>query len=185
MAFSEGMEKKSGGLQENLEGELFLESLVLIIGWGSMKRTINHIYRNFDLQFIENKIGDAIQLINNTNSIEEAWNILFENLRWSVVIISKYLHLACRANDFNINPPVPIDNKVIKERVWPEFRNMIRDSEPPQANTEYNPPPPRNWMNNKDPWEAYNRYMTAISCWAARRGWTTTQVECTLFSIYL
>jgi hypothetical protein len=74
---------------------------------------------------------------------------------------------------------VPIDNKVIIEEVWPTFKKLInkrRDS------SDY--PMPGIWWDNSAAWSSYNRYMTAINCWAKAKGWRTTQLECTLFQEY-
>ena len=171
---------------ENIIGcigeNLLLESLVLTIGWGRMWRQLNNIYQNFDLNYIQGILTETIPLILEANSIEPAWDLLSENLHWSNVMISKYLHFLCRAHGFDINPPVPIDNRVIIQEVWPAFLHMTEQYVPPIHSPETIPPQPTGWNNQGFQWQAYNRYMTIISCWAARRGWTTTQIECTLFA---
>jgi hypothetical protein len=160
---------------------LLLESLVLTIGWGSMWRRKRYIYGDFDLIYIQEILNETIHLILEANSIEPAWEMLSENLNWSNVMISKYLHFLCRAYDFSFNPPVPIDNAVAIKIIWPAFLHMVEQHNIPQHLVDANPSQPRNWNNKDSQWKAYNRYMTVISCWAAIKGWTTTQIECTLF----
>ena len=82
---------------------------------------------------------------------------------------SKTLHFLCRALGFQHDVPVPIDNKVILNRVWPRFKNGIPPSQCPQG-----------WKGNTFP--AYCRYMTAIIEWANMKGWTTTELEPTIFA---
>jgi hypothetical protein len=41
---------------------------------------------------------------------------------------------------------------------------------------------PLDWQDNS--WKSFNRYMTAIECWASHMGWSFTALENTLFSVY-
>ena len=75
------------------------------------------------------------------------------------------------ALDYASNGPVAIDNKVILNKVWREFRSGVRQ-----------PSRLRGWVG-KD-FAAYNRYMTAILVWADLRQWTTTEMEATIFYEY-
>ena len=73
----------------------------------------------------------------------------------------------CLSLGFDHDPPVPIDGKVIRGRVWPLFIRAVPASERPA-----------DWTG--DTFEAYGRYMTAILTWADQRGWSTPDVERTI-----
>ena len=62
---------------------------------------------------------------------------------------------------------VPIDGAVIRQRVWPAFRNSIPTHERPES-----------W--DGDGFNAYGRYMTAIVTWSNSKGWSTSEVERTI-----
>jgi hypothetical protein len=155
----------------NIIGEFqakrYLPALALTVSWGGMKRTARYIYRH-PVDDIHNTLARCTQSIQETKSIQHSWALLTNELRWSPVIISKALHFLCRALGFEQNPPVPIDNKVILQNVWPAFRRGI----PPEQSS-------MNWQ--KDGFDGYCRYMTAVIVWAEARHWTTTQVEATIF----
>ena len=113
----------------------------------------------------------AFNQFQQTDSIQESWNLLTNGLLWTPVMTSKILHFLCRALGFNQDPPVPIDNKVIRQYVWPGFRIGIPPGQRPQ-----------DWKGNKtDTFAAYCRYMTAMIEWAQARQWTTTEVETTIY----
>jgi hypothetical protein len=82
---------------------------------------------------------------------------------------SKTLHFLCRALGFVKDAPVPIDNAVILTYVWPGFRINI----PPSKR-------PHDWGGKT--FAAYCRYMTAILEWADMKGWTTSELEATIFA---
>lgn len=111
--------------------------------------------------------------IKQTESIEGAWQILTgsgtEELDWSAVMSSKFLHFLCRSMGFEQNPPVPIDNAVMRNRVWPVFKKTCAKNSRPKG-----------WRG--DSFEAYCRYMSAVVAWSEIRNWSTTQLECSLFS---
>jgi hypothetical protein len=65
--------------------------------------------------------------------------------------------------------PVPIDNAVILQCVWPGFRIGI----PPGRR-------PQDWAGKT--FAAYCRYMTAVLEWADMKRWTATQLEATIFA---
>jgi hypothetical protein len=107
-----------------------------------------------------------------STSITPSWEILTGGtngqLGWTAVMASKALHFLCRSLGFERNPPVAIDGERIRDHVWPAFRDCL-----PVLNR------PSDWEGNT--FEAYYRYMTAIRTWANHKGWSTTQVESTLF----
>ena len=150
----------------------YLSALVLTIFWGKMMRTESKsIYQGRDLQLIHNVLQRCADSVRQTHSIRDAWGLLREQLRWTSVANSKVLYFLCRALGFEENPPVPIDGRVIRGYVWPGFRIGI-------------PPDQRRLIHDWEGHElsSYCRYMTAILEWAQSRGWTTTQLEATLFA---
>jgi hypothetical protein len=152
----------------------YLPALALTVSWGGMWRTKQKIYSNRNLQEIHDTAENCAQSITQTNSIQQSWELLTSKppgFQWSSVMTSKALHFLCRALGFNRRPPVPIDRGVIRNRVWPCFRQTI-----PQGGR------PLNW--DGDGFDAYCRYMTAIITWAGARHWTTTQMESTIFAEY-
>jgi hypothetical protein len=153
-----------------LQAGHYLQALALTVVWGRMERTANlYIYRQHTLQHIHNTLDQCASSIRQTNSIQQSWNLLTQNLLWTNVIISKTLHFLCRALGFTQDPPVPIDGAVILDYVWPGFRMGI----PPLQR-------PQDWSGNE--FAAYSRYMTAILEWAKQKQWTTTQVESTIYA---
>jgi hypothetical protein len=147
----------------------FLPGLALTASWGTMARTKRKIYGTERLQKMHDTLEQCAESIGATESIQASWDLLVQNLEWTSVMTSKTLHFLCRALGHDNDPPVPIDGKVVREKVWPKFRNGIRQL-----------PLPGNW--NGHGFEAYCRYMTAILQWAHARNWTTTQVECTIWN---
>jgi hypothetical protein len=156
-----------------------LQALALVVAWGSMVRTASKIYTR-PLSEIEDLLVKCLDLVQAEESIESSWNLLIENLGWSAVIASKCLHFLTRALGYEENPPVPIDNGVILGKVWPEFEKKVKSQFGPEASLSR-----FRWWSYYPDWEVYNRYMTAIICWAEFKGWTTTQVENTLFLEYM
>lgn len=155
--------------------ERYLQGLALVVSWGKMWRTSNHIWGDRQLQVIQTALEVCAERIVQTESLEQAWEILTGDqdgqLNWSPVITSKTLHFICRALGHHENPPVAIDNAVILNSVWPSF---IQNQNHFQR--------PGNWKGRR--FAAYNRYMTAIITWANMRGWTTTEMEATIFNEY-
>ena len=145
---------------------IYLPALALTVCWGAMWRQQKRIY-DCGLDEIQNALAQCAGSIVATNSIEQSWRLLTGNGRvnrgWTSVMASKALHFLCRALGYEQKPPVPIDGKVIRERVWPCFSQPIPE------------PRPGDWNGND--FDAYRRYMTAIVTWADVKGWTTTQVE--------
>ena len=148
----------------------YLQALALTISWGNMTRTTTRrIYHKCTATEILAALYNCADSIAETNSIHVSWELLTGTLDWTSVITSKVLHFLCRALGYTDNPPVPIDGAVIRAYVWPGFRIGI----PPEQR-------PQDWQ--EDGFEAYCRYMTAIGVWAEARGWTTTEIETTLYS---
>ena len=152
-----------------------LEGLAMVVSWGTMWRQPNSIYGERGLPFIDEKISEARSSIIATDCINDAWQLLTNpvpaGLGWSPVMSSKFLHFLCRSLSKVYDPPVAIDNAVILNHVWPAWQIFIR----PHFT-------PKNWRGNT--LQAYLRYMTAIRCWATHRGWTTTELEATIFHEY-
>ena len=153
----------------------YLQGLALVASWGTMWRRPAAIWGQRPLQVIDQALHLCAQDIQNTQSINQAWTILTGNLPgqlgWSAVISSKTLHFLCRSLGFGHDPPVALDNKVILNNVWPVFVANIPRAQRPQ-----------NWRGNT--LAAYLRYMTAILTWAGQKGWTTTDMEATIFDQY-
>jgi 8-oxoguanine DNA glycosylase-like protein len=152
-----------------------LEGLAMVVSWGRMWRQPNTVYGARHLEAIDAALRASAASIQQTNSVAGAWALLTshgtDQLGWSAVLTSKTLHFLCRALGFTKNPPVAIDGLVIRDTVWPAWRRIV----PPTVL-------PRDWKG--DSLEAYLRYMTAILVWAERRGWTTPQLEATIFAEY-
>jgi hypothetical protein len=152
----------------------YLPALALTISWGGMWRTKQRIYAGHDLDYIHRTLEQCAQSISGTSSIRQAWQLLTgepPGLKWSSVMTSKTLHFLSRALDFTQRPPVPVDGEVVRQGVWPKFRDGVPADRRPQ-----------NW--NGDTFEAYGRYMTAIIAWAEKKNWTTTETEATIFAEY-
>jgi hypothetical protein len=158
----------------------YLEALAMVVSWGSMGRRLRYIYSR-SLHDIEQTLQQCAASIQQTYSIQVAWASLTgtscNQLEWTAVQTSKTLHFLSRALGFCQNPPVPIDAAVIRQCVWRAFRRTINEIPANQR-----PPLPLDWEGNT--FDAYNRYMTAILVWADRWGWTTTDVETTLYRDY-
>jgi hypothetical protein len=152
----------------------FTQALELVISWGGMARARCYIYRDWSPSLIESTLGSCAEAVINTQSIESAWTMLTGTaqgqLGWSAVIASKTLHFLCRAAGLDADPPVALDNGVMRNIVWPRFKATFSEGERP-----------KDWSGND--FEAYIRYMTAIRVWAADRNWSTTALEATLYAI--
>jgi len=153
----------------------FLNGLALVVSWGAMWRQNNRIYGNRSLRVIHDALTFCALSLRETKSIDESWERLTGNaqnqLMWSPVITSKTLHFLSRSVGIEQDPPVAIDNAIILQRVWPIWIEMIPVHHRPQV-----------WRGNT--LDSYLRYMTAINIWANQRGWTTTEIETTIFSVY-
>ena len=127
---------------------------------------------NDTIEQIDRTLRSCAENIRESHSIADSWRSLTgpgeRELGWSAVMTSKTLHFLCRSLGFAHDPPVAIDGAVIRQRVWPAFRNSL------PANRR-----PGDWEGNSC--DAYCRYMSAILTWASRRNWTTTQIEVTIF----
>lgn len=150
-----------------------LEALAMTVSWGNMSRTCGSIYQR-DLPDIRAELQAASASILQSNSVEQAWRSVTSKLGWSIVMTSKCLHFLARSLGYEENTLVAIDNQIILKRVAPKFDAMIRSK-------GGNPSTLRFWNDRRDSWAGYNRYMTAILSWSRLQGWTTTQVESTLF----
>ncbi len=159
------------------EGYL-LQGLTLVVIWGGLRRTKHYVYQT-SLEEIEAALHQALKWIEEDDSLESVWCSLRRKLRWSPVMSSKCLHFMARSLGYEHNPPVPIDNAVILNVVWPKFKAAVKREPQP-----WERPLPKRWKGGNWDWPGYNRYMTAIMCWAEQRGWTTTKMENTIFKEY-
>ncbi len=160
-----------------------LEALVLVIGWGgkSMWAKNARTYRSgMGLEQAKHKIrrtlAQCCECIERDSKVDSAWDLAVNGLDWTDTMTSKYLHFLARALGYETAPPVPIDGEIIVGKAWPLFKNMILQRQGSAGRGV-----PGVWRH-KSSWDAYNRYMTAINCWAEmKQGWSTTDVECTIF----
>jgi len=153
----------------------YTQALALVVSWGGMGRRSKDIYRERardTIEKIDRTLGSCSENIRASHSIADSWMRLTipeeGGLAWSAVMTSKTLHFLCRSLGFAYDPPVAIGGAVIRQRLWPVFRNSFA---PDQR--------PGDWEGNS--FDAYRRYMSAILTWASRRNWTTTEMEATIF----
>jgi hypothetical protein len=147
----------------------YTQGLAMVASWGTMWRQPDAIWGERTLGVIESTLRDCAESIRTSESIEDSWKTLREELDWTSVLISKTLHFLCLSLGFDNDPPVPIDGAVVRQRVWPAFRDSIPFNERPG-----------NWSG--DTFKAYCRYMSAILVWANLRHWSTSEVEQTMCS---
>lgn len=106
----------------------YTQALALVVSWGGMGRRSKDIYgepKPETIEQIERPLRDCAQSIQRSQSIAESWRALTGQLGWSAVITSKTLHFLCRSLGFEQDPPAAIDGRVIRQRVWPVFRDSI------------------------------------------------------------
>jgi len=147
--------------------ERYTQGLAMVASWGTMWRQPDAIWGERKLETIEKMLRSCAESIRKSGSIAESWKALREELWWTSTLISKTLHFMCLSLGFDRDPAVPIDGAVIRQRVWPAFRELIPARERPA-----------NWEG--DAFEAYSRYMSAILVWANQRHWSTAEVERTI-----
>ena len=149
----------------------YTQALAMVACWGNMFRRPEAVWGRRELHQIEDTLRTCAERIEESKTLDHAWQLMTapDGLDWTAVITSKTLHFLCRSLGFNLNPPVAIDGKIIRQRVWPFFRNSIPPAECPS-----------DWEGTA--FSAYSRYMTAISVWAEVRGWSTTDMEATVFA---
>jgi hypothetical protein len=152
---------------QQFRNQRYTQGLAMVVSWGTMWRQPDAIWGDRKLETIEAVLHDCAQSIRKSESVADSWRMLREQLWWTSVLISKTLHFICVSMGFDHDPPVPIDGAVIRQRVWPAFRDSI-----PFAQR------PRSW--DGDTFEAYSRYMTAILEWARQTQWSTAEVERTI-----
>ena len=127
---------------------------------------------------IQRTLDQCVDYIEREHSVASAWDLAVKDLGWTDTVASKYLHFLARSLGYDTNPPVPMDGKVIVQMAWPAFKRMIQ-----QLRGSADLSVPGVWRDRSS-WDAYNRYMTAILCWAGTAGWSSTQVENTIFAEY-
>lgn len=152
----------------------FLSALVLVILWGNMVRTKNKIYTTKELNTLETILKNIYDSKVKLGDVKGAWLDIRNKLKWTNVIISKYLHFAFRAAEFD-NPPVPIDNLIIRYEFLPKINTFIRST------YEYKL---SNWFDKNYSWDGYNEYMTIIIALSDKYGVSTTKIENAIFGMY-
>jgi len=107
----------------------YTQALALVACWGLMWRQPDAIWGARTIESIHNALAECDLSIQAERSIRAAWSILtgteIGQMGWTSVISSKALHFLCRSLGFDRNPPVAIDGRVIRNTVWPAFRNAI------------------------------------------------------------
>ncbi|MFA5779417.1 MAG: hypothetical protein WC947_04720 [Elusimicrobiota bacterium] len=160
--------------------DYYLQGMVLVIIWGNMRRKTNEVFnpknkpRN-ENENIQNILKEAKKKIVVDCPIDDAWYLLEKNLGWRNVFISKVLHFLSRSAGFVNNPPVPIDNAIIFDRVWQNFIRRVEEKK--KAGDKHDKP--KSW--NSGGICGYLRYMTLINIWAKQKNWSTTDIETTLY----
>ncbi len=145
----------------------YTQGLAMVASWGTMWRQPKSIWEGRKLETIEEALNECERSIRTSESIASSWELLRTGFAWSSVLISKTLHFLCLSLGFDRDPPVPIDGAVVRQNVWPKFRDSVPVLERPA-----------NW--DGDSFEAYSRYMTAILVWAEQRRWSTCDIERTI-----
>jgi hypothetical protein len=110
----------------------YTQALALVVSWGTMWRQPDAVWGGHKLETIESILHDCAESIRKSESIENSWAMLRDRLWWTSVLISKVLHFLSLALGFDHDPPVPIDGAVIRQRVWPAFRDSIPFGERPK-----------------------------------------------------
>ncbi|SRR5713226_8308609 len=152
---------------QQFRNQRYTQGLAMVVSWGTMWRKPDAVWGDRKLETIEDVLRDCAESIRKTESIADSWAVLYGQMLWTSVLISKTLHFLCLSLGFDRDPPVPIDGAVVRQRVWPAFRDSIPFAERP-----------RNWEG--DGFEPYSRYMSAILAWANQRHWSTAEMERTL-----
>lgn len=104
------------------QGQHYTQGLAMVTSWGTMWRQPNSIWGGRALSTIEETLHSCTESIQDSNSVSDSWSILRSQLQWSSVLMSKTLHFLCLSLGIDDEPPVPIDGAVIRQRVWPAFR---------------------------------------------------------------
>jgi len=153
----------------------YLEGLAMVVSSGTMWRQPDAIYGPRALEDVRSALEACVVSVRQTGRIDAAWVTLTGRgaggLGWSPVTASKTLHFLCRSLGHIWNPPVPIDNAVMLNTVWPAWRVTV----PARLR-------PLGWRGSS--LDAYLRYLTAVLVWAESRDWSTTDMEATIFHEY-
>lgn len=165
----------------------WLAGVALVASWGTMLRpNVQRMILQAGLHQIQNTIQNSLAQIVPNATIQNVWTQLagVNGLNWTSVMTSKTLHFMARANGIVVDAPVPLDNGIIRRRLWPDF--VWRVNQLRAIGHGHGPHFRQHLLPDRD-FAAYNSYMTAVLTWAswqsARTGanWTTTNVENTLF----
>jgi len=122
---------------------------------------------------IDTVLTRAYESLRNKDALERIWSDLRSELGWSAVMISKCLHFLARAAECGENVPVPIDNAMSRNWFWPRVKQAAKKA-------GINWPHPGGIRGNE--WEDYNRYLTLLTVWAKRLGWSIVDLETALFA---
>jgi hypothetical protein len=152
---------------QQFQNQRYTQGLAMVVSWGTMWRKPDAVWGDRKIETIDATLHSCAESIRKTESIADSWVVLWRQMMWTSVLISKTLHFLCLSLGFEHDPPVPIDGAVVRQRVWPAFRDPIPFAERPG-----------NW--NGDTFEPYSRYMSAILMWANQRQWSTAETERTL-----
>jgi hypothetical protein len=122
---------------------------------------------------IDSILSRAFVSLQEKQSLEAIWNLLGDELAWSAVMRSKCLHFMARAAGWEDPVPVPIDNAMSRNWLWPRVRQIAHE-----AGVAW----PRPGGIRGEDWVHYKRYMTMIRLWSNSLNWTCTELETALFA---
>jgi hypothetical protein len=149
----------------------YMVGTILVLAWGGLARHKPTLLAR-GRPAVRRAVERAARLLAEHERVRPAWEA-FDPLGWSMVARSKTLHFLARGLGIETNPPVPIDNAAMVSTLYPEFLEACRTLGDR----------PTSWRSGD--WNAYQSYMTAILVWTNEKGWTTSEVETTLFRRYL
>lgn len=125
------------------------------------------------IEKIESILSRTFAGLQEKQSLEAIWNLLGDALAWSAVMRSKCLHFMARAAGWEDPVPVPIDNAMARNWLWPRVRRLAHE-----AGVGW----PRPGGIRGGDWVHYNRYMTVIRLWSNSLNWSCTELETSLFA---
>lgn len=158
---------------------------VLVGRWGGMipgplGKPFQMIYghhRNEPVDFnrldqIEAALTSTFKMFIDEDPLQQIWNHL-RALGWSKVMISKCLHFQARSAGLTGDVPVPVDGAMCVHWLWPQFKNEVNASGFIW---------PRPAGINRNDFESYNRYLSAMKGWAQAKEISISDLEFALFA---